>query len=224
MAYVTRVPGTVIAAASQNSEYRDQVVSVFATTAARDAAITVPVRGMMCYCTVPGRMFVRGAAGWYEVGVADAPAQVRRYLARRVATQAVTNTLNTSTTISWDTEDVDSDAMAVPPWTSLTLSDGVWVFSGFAELIATITAAPAGLPVFPRLDTVVSGIASQVGLSTFSGAFGPVVGANVMRASISGVAAVAAGATVSVSVIIGTAWTNTTSITVTGGFQAVKVA
>lgn len=141
MAYVTRVPGTVIAAASHNAEYRDQVVSVFATIAARDAAITVPVRGMMAYCTVPGRMFLRGASVWYEAGVADAVANVRRYQASRAAVQNIaTNYTTPSTaTVSWDTEQVDTDNMAAVPWTSITLTEGIWVSSGYLRV--TLTAS-----------------------------------------------------------------------------------
>ena len=142
MAYVTRVPGTVIAAASHNSEYRDQVVSVFATTAARDAAITVPVRGMMAYCTVPGRMFIRGASAWYEAAVVDSVALARRYQASRAAVQniAANYTAATTATVSWDTEQVDTDNMAAVPWTSITLTEGVWVSSGYLRVTLTASA------------------------------------------------------------------------------------
>lgn len=47
--YHTRSPGNTITAANHNEFIRDQVVNQFASTAARDAAITSPVEGMVCY-------------------------------------------------------------------------------------------------------------------------------------------------------------------------------
>jgi hypothetical protein len=49
MAYTTLVAGTTITAAWANASVRDQSVSPFATTAARDSAITSPVTGMVTY-------------------------------------------------------------------------------------------------------------------------------------------------------------------------------
>lgn len=47
MPYTTNVAGTVITAAWANSNIRDQVVTPFASTGARDSAITSPVSGML---------------------------------------------------------------------------------------------------------------------------------------------------------------------------------
>jgi hypothetical protein len=47
--YKTAVSGTTITASDQNTYVRDQVVSQFATKAARDSAITSPVAGMLAY-------------------------------------------------------------------------------------------------------------------------------------------------------------------------------
>lgn len=51
MPYTTLVSGTTITASWANSSVRDQVVTPFATTAARDSAITVPVNGMVAAIT-----------------------------------------------------------------------------------------------------------------------------------------------------------------------------
>jgi hypothetical protein len=51
MPYTTLVAGTVITAAWANANVRDQTVSPFASTAARDSAISSPVAGMVEYLT-----------------------------------------------------------------------------------------------------------------------------------------------------------------------------
>lgn len=49
MPYTTCVAGTVITAAWANANIRDQAVTPFVDAAARDAAITSPVEGMVAY-------------------------------------------------------------------------------------------------------------------------------------------------------------------------------
>jgi hypothetical protein len=49
MAYTTLVSGTTITASWANASVRDQAVSPFASTGARDSAITSPVVGMVSY-------------------------------------------------------------------------------------------------------------------------------------------------------------------------------
>jgi hypothetical protein len=49
MPYTTIVAGTYATASWANANVRDQVITSFATTTARDAAITAPVEGMVAY-------------------------------------------------------------------------------------------------------------------------------------------------------------------------------
>jgi hypothetical protein len=49
MPYTTIVAGTYATASWANANVRDQTIATFASTTARDAAITVPVEGMVCY-------------------------------------------------------------------------------------------------------------------------------------------------------------------------------
>lgn len=51
MPYTTLVAGTTITASWANANVRDQVVTPFASEAARDSAITSPVKGMICPIT-----------------------------------------------------------------------------------------------------------------------------------------------------------------------------
>lgn len=53
MPYTTILAGTWATASWANSNVRDQVVTPFTTSAARDAAITSPVEGMLAYLTAP---------------------------------------------------------------------------------------------------------------------------------------------------------------------------
>jgi hypothetical protein len=142
MGYVTRVPGTAILASSHNTEYRDQVISVFASTGARDAAITVPVRGMMCFVTATGRMYVRSATAWREVAVTDSQATARQYRATAPITNtSVSNVATGATNLSLSVEVTDTDAMAAVPFTSLTLTEGVWAISGYVSWRVVTAAA-----------------------------------------------------------------------------------
>lgn len=75
MPYTTLVAGTTITSSWANASVRDQVVTPFATAAARDSAVTAPVEGMLAYlrdfdqfcfytgsrwAPLPGTMVARG--------------------------------------------------------------------------------------------------------------------------------------------------------------------
>lgn len=49
MPYTTVVAGTAITASWSNANNRDQVITPFSNATTRDAAITAPVEGMLCY-------------------------------------------------------------------------------------------------------------------------------------------------------------------------------
>lgn len=68
MAYTTVVAGTVITASWGNTDVRDQVIVPFASTAARDAAITAPVAGQVAATTDTYSLWFRGASAWVQVG------------------------------------------------------------------------------------------------------------------------------------------------------------
>lgn len=64
MPYTTSVAGTTITASWANANVRDQVVTPFASTGARDAAITAPVAGMLAVTTDTGTVWRYTGTGW----------------------------------------------------------------------------------------------------------------------------------------------------------------
>lgn len=64
MPYTTVVAGTTITASWSNASVRDQVVTPFATTAARDSAITSPVDGMLEVVTDDDQFYTYNGTTW----------------------------------------------------------------------------------------------------------------------------------------------------------------
>jgi hypothetical protein len=64
MPYTTLVSGTTITATWANASVRDQVITPFASVAARDSAITVPVNGMYVTTTDTGTLWRYNGAKW----------------------------------------------------------------------------------------------------------------------------------------------------------------
>lgn len=68
MAYTTLVAGTTITASWANANVRDQTVSPFADSTARDAAITAPVDGMLAYLTGTNSLSSYDGSAWCSTG------------------------------------------------------------------------------------------------------------------------------------------------------------
>ncbi len=68
MPYITSVAGSIITAAWANTNIRDQVVTPFASAAARDAAILVPVEGMVAYLRDVKYLTVYNGTLWVPYG------------------------------------------------------------------------------------------------------------------------------------------------------------
>lgn len=67
MPYTTTVAGTAITASWANTNIRDQVITPFATSTARDSAITVPVEGMMSYHVDTHKFVGYNGTSWVDV-------------------------------------------------------------------------------------------------------------------------------------------------------------
>jgi hypothetical protein len=68
MPYTTVVAGTYATASWANANVRDQTIAQFASTSARDAAITSPVEGMVCITQDSGLMWIYTGSAWIQYG------------------------------------------------------------------------------------------------------------------------------------------------------------
>jgi hypothetical protein len=68
VSYTTVVAGTTITAAWGNANVRDQVVTPFASSAARASAITAPVEGMVSHLNDANTLGVYSGAAWSSIG------------------------------------------------------------------------------------------------------------------------------------------------------------
>ena len=64
MPYTTSVAGSVITASWANTNVRDQVVTPFASSAARTSSITAPVEGMLTVLTDSERVDIYNGSSW----------------------------------------------------------------------------------------------------------------------------------------------------------------
>lgn len=68
MPYTTILAGDWATSTWANANVRDQVITQFASTAARDAAVTSPVSGMVCITQDSGLMWVYTGSAWIQYG------------------------------------------------------------------------------------------------------------------------------------------------------------
>lgn len=106
--YHTFNSGQILTSAELDQYVRDQLVTQLATEAARDAAITVPVEGMMCSTADKDRIWMHNGAAWKRVGHYSSLGRTGFEVARAGSVQAIAN--STQTVITFDTATVDQDA------------------------------------------------------------------------------------------------------------------
>lgn len=68
MPWTTSVAATAITASWANTNVRDQGISLFATTVARDAAIVTPTEGLFAYTTDTNSFWYYDGAAWATIG------------------------------------------------------------------------------------------------------------------------------------------------------------
>ena len=125
MPYTTISTGAINASWA-NANVRDQVVTPFASVAARNAAITAPVTGMLAVTTDTGAVWLRTASAWVQVTGTTTP----KYRLRRVANQAIASG---EATILWDTTDTNTSSFTVSGGGVITIPTGmagVYAISG----------------------------------------------------------------------------------------------
>lgn len=199
MPYETLVAGNVVTASWANASVRDQVVTPFATAAARTSAVSAPVEGMLSYLADSNKF--EGYTGTQWLSLAGGP----RVMLTRAANQSINN--NSLTNISWDTEVTDPEGMIAVTNATVTLnSAGLWL------VIANITFAVNGTG--DRI-LVINQNGSEVG-----GQGGPPMGtANTHRLSASQILNAAASDTVT----IGAFQNSGGAVNVTGRLSIVRV-
>lgn len=102
MPYTTVVAGTAITASWGNANVRDQCVTPFASTSARDSAITSPVTGMVAVTTDTMAVWIRKSGAWRTLR--SAPDRYRCQLRQTSGTSIPSGSF---TAVTWDTEDSD---------------------------------------------------------------------------------------------------------------------
>lgn len=150
----TFIPGERLAAADVNGYLMEQATPVFASTAARDAAITSPAAGMQCIVTGTKRRYTYTGSAWQVTGWYAATGRVGFTIAR-VANQSIST--STATDVSWDTEIYDSDSWIAVTGTTLTVPTGL---GGVLALTArmALSSTPGAVN---SIDLVVNGGAAQ---------------------------------------------------------------
>lgn len=101
-------------------------------TAAEQASI-VAVEGQLVYVSDEDRFYVYDGSAWVRVGWGATSTGRTGWAGRRVANQSIATT--TITSISWDTEDFDSDGFLTPTNATLTIPTGL---AGIYMLTASV--------------------------------------------------------------------------------------
>lgn len=138
--YFTPTTNTPISTTDHNTYVRDQVVTQFASAAARSSAVTAPVEGMVCYLADNNRLEVYTGAAWVPLRVAS---RAPMCLASRSTTQSIANNGSTEY-LSFDTEVVDTDSMFAATSTTITIQTaGIYLVAGSATIALNATGIRA---------------------------------------------------------------------------------
>lgn len=117
---------------------QQQTVMVFASTAARDTALSaVLAEGMTCYVTATDRYYTYTGSAWVVTGASTATGRVGCSLSR-AANQSISNA--TDTAIIWDTEAADTDGFITVSNATVTVPTGM---GGLYMITARLTGASA---------------------------------------------------------------------------------
>lgn len=121
--YKSFTAGAVLAAADVKDYLMLQSVMTFASTAARDSALSAVLReGLVCYVTGTDRVYAYDGSTWIIIGSSSATGRVGAQLVR-TASQSIPNT--TTTPIQWDTETYDTDAFIGVTSPTITIPSGL---------------------------------------------------------------------------------------------------
>lgn len=119
MAFKTFVDGNVLDAADLNDYLMEQAV-IACTSATRPSS---PNEGMTIVETDTDRMLVYDGSAWQRVNHTAAAGRTGCRLRRASASSAITS--GTTHTITWDTEDADTDGFIAVSATTVTIPSGL---------------------------------------------------------------------------------------------------
>lgn len=186
--------GAVLTASDVDQYLMKQTVMPFASTTARDAALTSPTEGMVCVITGEDRLYVYDGSAWQRAGHWSGSGRAGGQF-RRASNQSITTA--TLTAITWDTVDADSDSfhsgstfttVAIPTglggWYAVQLRvlwDGTAV-AGTSSTVHYITVSGADTALGSSLDGS-SSTQGRWASSTLILAAGATVGWKVYQAS-----------------------------------------
>lgn len=148
--YKTFTAGSILTATEVNTYLNEQSVMRFATTAARDAAITAPSEGMQVYIDDRNSLMFYDGSAWR-----DASSQLRMHGVVATRASGTVNITNATTTeIPFTAEDADTDAYHDNStnntrFTVPTGLGGVYYVEGSVKWTAQ-TGATAGVVAFIR--------------------------------------------------------------------------
>jgi len=150
--YSTVVAATSITAAKHNEFVRDQVVSQFATAAARNSAITSPVEGMICYNRGDDVVQVYNGSAWVTITPVGALVATAETQAQNVAFAALA-TAGPAVTVETGTKAVIVVGAVVSAISTACISRMGFVVSGATTLAAanaraavSVTSSGVGWP------------------------------------------------------------------------------
>lgn len=183
----TVVSATAIAA-SWGNLIRNGVTHAFATTGARDSAITAPTAGMRVVITGEDRIYEYSGSAWVRTNWYGSAGRTQCLL-RRAANQAIGS--GSLTAISWDTEDSDPDGFIAVTSSTLTVPAGLGGL--YSITVGLTTSGDPGAAGFGIIDP------SSAADIRFSLGGGNAVGAHNGSAGVTWIGPLAAAETVQIS-------------------------
>lgn len=164
LGFKTFTTGDVLTAADTNG-YLMQGVWTFASAAARDAAVTSPQEGNICYLKDTDAVMTYSGAAWATVGGATSFVGCRL---TKSADQTVTQ--NVYTAVTWNTETFDTSAFhdTVTNNSRITIPSGRAGYYQFTAQISMTQSNYSGLAIYKNgaLAFRTSPLGSQPGLAS----------------------------------------------------------
>lgn len=138
--------GDAPTAAQFDTFLQEQTVMVFASAAARDTALsTVKAEGMVCYLLDTKRYEAYIGTVWVRIGWTASIGRTGCTVSR-IANQAIS--ASTTTAISWDTENADTDGFIAVTSSTVTIPAGLGGLYSMTARVVWASAPTSGAAAF----------------------------------------------------------------------------